>query len=56
MTESQQPLLEQIEGNWKKKKGVAPICLDDGSLATAELQWYEAHGVGKVKMKVQQWL
>lgn len=44
------------EGNWKKKKGVASICLDDGSLATAELHWYEAHGVGKVKMKVKRWL
>ena len=43
-------------GNWKKKKGVAKVLLDDGITALAEVHWYEAHGVGKVKMKVKKWL
>lgn len=43
-------------GNWKKKKGIAAVRLDDGSSADAEVHWYEAHGVGKVKMKVKRWL
>jgi len=43
-------------GNWRKKKGVAQIRLPDGSTATAEVHWYEAHGIGKVKFKVKEWL
>ena len=44
------------EGNWKKKKGVAMIQLDAGHIAKAEIHWYEAHGIGKVKLKVKKWL
>jgi hypothetical protein len=44
------------DGNWKKKKCVAMIGLNDGTQALAEVHWYEAHGIGKVKMKVKQWL
>lgn len=43
-------------GNWKKKKGVAWVQLDDGHTALAEIHWYEAHGIGKVKLKVKRWL
>jgi hypothetical protein len=25
-------------------------------IAKAEIHWYEAHGIGKVKLKVKQWL
>ena len=42
--------------NWKKKKGVAMLQLPDGTTATAEIHWYEAHGIGKVKLKVKTWL
>jgi len=44
------------QGNWKKKKGVAMVRMEDGYSAMAELHWYEAHGIGKVKMKVKRWL
>jgi len=44
------------EGSWKKKKGIAMIQLDDDQIAKAEIHWYEAHGIGKVKLKVKQWL
>lgn len=43
-------------GRWRKKKGIAFICLPDGSLARAEVHWYEAHGIGRVKMKIKEWL
>jgi len=44
------------QGNWKKKKGIASVMLEDGSSVRAEIHWYEAHGIGKVKMKVKRWL
>ncbi len=43
-------------GNWRKKKGIANIRLPGGSMARAEVHWYEAHGIGKVKMKIKEWL
>ena len=44
------------DGNWKKKKGIAMVRLDNGLTAKAEIHWYEAHGIGKVKLKVKKWL
>jgi hypothetical protein len=41
------------KGRWRKLKGVAEVELDDGTIATAELHWYEAHGIGKRKMKIK---
>lgn len=43
-------------GNWRKKKGIAHVMLPDGSVALAEIHWYEAHGIGKVKLKIKEWL
>jgi len=43
-------------GNWRKKKGVAVVEMLNGLSSKAEIHWYEAHGVGKVKMKVKRWL
>lgn len=43
-------------GYWRKKKGVAHVRLPDGSTALAEIHWYEAHGIGKVKLKIKEWL
>lgn len=40
-------------GNWRKMKGTATIRYDDGETCTAELHWYEAHGIGKVEFKVK---
>ena len=52
------PLLRKQHGlgNWRKKKGIAQLKLPDGSMAMAEVHWYEAHGIGKVKFKVKEWL
>ncbi|MBK5931139.1 hypothetical protein [Halochromatium salexigens] len=43
-------------GNWKKKKGIAMVRVEDEISVYAELHWYEAHGIGKVKLKVKRWL
>lgn len=39
-----------------KKKGIAQLRLPDGCLGKAEVHWYEAHGIGKVKLKIKEWL
>ena len=44
------------EGNWKKKKGIAWIMLDNGETFRAEIHWYEAHGIGKVEHKIKRFL
>jgi hypothetical protein len=43
-------------GRWRKKKGIAAILLPDGMTARAEVHWYEAHGIGRVKLKIKEWL
>jgi len=43
-------------GSWRKMKGIATVKLSDGYIGKAEVHWYEAHGIGKVKMKVKRWL
>jgi len=37
------------KGRWRKRKGVASIRLADGTMRTAELHWFEGHGIGKKK-------
>jgi hypothetical protein len=32
------------------------VALPDGGFAKAEVHWYEAHSIGKVKLKVKRWL
>jgi hypothetical protein len=41
------------KGNWKKLKGFASVRLIDGTVHTAELHWYEAHGIGKKELKIK---
>lgn len=43
-------------GRWRKLKGVATVRLDDGTIRKAEIHWYEAHGIGKKKMKIKEFL
>ena len=43
-------------GRWRKKKGIATVRVADGTLARAEVHWYEAHGIGKVRFKIKEWL
>jgi hypothetical protein len=39
------------DGRWRKMKGVATIQLRNGRVRTAEIHWYEAHGVGRKEFK-----
>ena len=43
-------------GRWRKLKGIAMVRLENGSLRMAEVHWYEAHGIGKKKMKIKRFL
>ena len=43
-------------GNWRKMKGIATVRLPSGRVTEVELQWYEAHGIGKRKMKINRYL
>ena len=43
-------------GRWRKLKGIAYIRLTKGSIRIAEIHWYEAHGIGKKKMKIKRFL
>jgi hypothetical protein len=43
-------------GRWRKLKGVALIRLRSGAVRTAELHWYEAHGIGRKEIKRKRYL
>jgi hypothetical protein len=43
-------------GRWRKLKGVARVRLLSGRIFKAEIHWYEAHGIGKKKMKIKRLL
>ena len=41
---------------WRKRKGVARVQLQDGSVRQAELHWYEATGIGRRELKLKRYL
>ena len=43
-------------GRWRKLKGSAMVRLQGGKIRKAEVPWYEAHGIGKKKMKIKKFL
>lgn len=43
-------------GRWRKLKGIAHVKLQNGRIRLAELHWYEAHGIGKRKIKIKTFL
>ena len=43
-------------GRWRKLKGIGRVRLDDGSVRFAELHWFEAHGIGRKKMRIKRFL
>ena len=40
-------------GRWRKLKGVANVRLESGRTCKAEVHWYEAHGIGRKKIKIK---
>jgi hypothetical protein len=43
-------------GRWRKRKGVATVRFATGSIALAELHWYEATGIGRKETKIKRLL
>lgn len=41
------------QGQWRKRKGFARVRLRDSTVHTAEIHWYEAHGIGRREMKIK---
>jgi hypothetical protein len=40
-------------GRWRKRKGIARVRLEDGTVVLAEVHWYEAHGIGRKDLKIK---
>ena len=43
-------------GRWRKRKGIAKVRIEDGSVRLAEIHWYEASGIGKKELKIKYYL
>jgi hypothetical protein len=43
-------------GRWRKLKGIAMVRLEGGELRRAEIHWYEAYGVGRVRHKIKRFV
>ena len=41
------------KGKWRKLKGIAQVQLPNGIVRLAEVDWYEAHGIGKKEFKLK---
>jgi hypothetical protein len=49
------PRLQKWYGKsrWRKLRGFAIVRLNDDSIHSAEIHWYEAHGVGRRELKLK---
>jgi hypothetical protein len=43
-------------GRWRKLKGIGSVRLANGDVRLAEVHWFEAHGIGKRKMRIKYFL
>ncbi len=43
-------------GRWRKLKGIATVRLANDRIRLVELHWYEAHRIGKKKLKIKRYL
>ena len=41
---------------WRKLKGITKVRLMNGNVHKAEIHWYEAHGIGRKKLKIKRLL
>lgn len=44
------------QGRWRKLKGIGTVHIASGELRRAEIHWYEAHGIGRVRHKIKRFL
>ena len=42
-------------GRWRKRKGIARVRLEDGTVRLAEVHWHEAHGIGRKEFKIKRY-
>lgn len=43
-------------GRWRKRKGIARVRLEGGTIRQAEVPWYEAHGIGRRDFKIKHFI
>ena len=43
-------------GRWRKLKGIATVRTLRGEMRRAEIHWYEAHGIGRVRFKIKRFV
>ena len=43
-------------GRWRERKGLAMVQFPDGTIHRVWLHWYEAHGLGRKKLKIKHYL
>jgi hypothetical protein len=43
-------------GRCRKLKGIATVLLRSGAVHRAEIHWYKAHGIGRVKFEIKEFL
>ena len=43
-------------GRWRKLKGTAIVRLENGRLRRVELHRYEAHGIGRRRLKIKRYV
>jgi len=45
-----------VKGRWRKLEGIALLRLPGGEVRKAEVHWYEAHGIGRRRIKIKRFL
>ena len=44
------------KGRWRKLKGIAEVRLEGNLILSAEVHWYEAHGIGRKEFKIKRFI
>jgi len=44
------------KARWRKLKGTAQVRMSDGTVRLAEIHWFQAHGIGKKKIRIKRFL
>lgn len=43
----------ELAGRWRKRKGVADVKFEDGTMRVAEVHWHEATGIRRKELKIK---
>ena len=41
------------KGRWRKRKGIAKVQFENGTIRVVEVHWYEAAGIGRMEFKIK---